>query len=128
MGTMPDQSKLTETAFRRIVECIRKGGTYQLAARRACIGYRTLLRWFRLGRRGEDEGCVALLAAVNEAQSDRAEKYLDAINTQSETDGKLALEMLARLYPREYGSDKQRMQHIERRLAELEKKQGKPDA
>jgi hypothetical protein len=125
---MPDCSKLTETTFHRIVECIRKGGTYRLAARRACIGYRTLLRWFRHGRRNEDEGCKALLAAVNEAQSERAEQYLETINTQCESDGKLALEMLARLYPREYGSDRQRMQHIERRLAQLEKEKGKPDA
>lgn len=121
-GTMPDQSKLTETVFRRIVECVRKGGTYKLAAIRGGVCYRTLLRWFRLGRRGEDESCVSLLSAVTEAQAERAEKYLDTVNTQAETDGKLALEMLARLYPRDYGSDTQRMKHIERRLAELEKR------
>ena len=121
---MPDQSKLTETAFRRIVETIRKGGTLKIAALRANIGYRTLLRYFAYGKSGEDEGCVALLAAIREAQAERAEKYLETINTQAETDGKLALEMLARLYPKEYGSDTQRMKHIERRLAEIEKKTG----
>lgn len=121
---MPDQSKLTETVFQRIVQTFRNGGTLKLAALRAGISDRTLLRWFRAGRRNEDEACVSLLSAVQEVQAERAEKYLDTINEQAKTDGKLALEMLARLYPREYGSDVQRMRHIERRLAELEKGKG----
>ena len=125
---MPDCSKLTETVFRRIVECVRKGGTYAMAARRVCVTPRTLRLWLAKGRRGDGEEYVSLFSAISEAQNERAEKYLDAINTQCEEDGKLALEMLARLYPREYGSDVQRMKHIERRIAELEKKQGKPDA
>ena len=125
---MPDTSKLTETAFQRIVQTYRKGGTMKLAALRAGISDRTLLRWFRAGRRNEDQACVSLLSAVQQAQADRADKYLETINTQCEEDGKLALEMLARLYPKEYGSDVQRMKHIERRIAEIEKQQGKPDA
>ena len=125
---MPDKNKLTETTFRRIVECVRKGGTYAMAARRALITPRTLRSWLAMGRRGEGEQFTSLFAAISEAQNERAEKYLDTINTQCEEDGKLALEMLARLYPKEYGSDVQRMKHIERRIAELEKQQGKPDA
>lgn len=125
---MPDHSKLTETAFQRIVQTFRKGGTLRLAALRAGVSDRTLMRWLRAGRRNEDDACVSLLAAVTQAQAERAEQYLDTINVQCEEDGKLALEMLARLYPREYGSDVQRMKHIERRLAQLEKTQGKPDA
>lgn len=125
---MPDASKLTETVFRRLVESVRKGATYKLAALRAGISHRTLRRWLRSGRRNENEGCVSLLAAITDAEGERAEKYLDAINAQAETDGKMALEMLARLYPKEYGSDTQRMKHIERRLAELEKGGGKSDA
>jgi transposase-like protein len=125
---MPDQSKLTETTFQRIVQTFRNGGTLKLAALRAGISDRTLLRWFRAGRRKEDEACVSLLSAVTQAQADRADEYLLTVNEQAKTDGKLALEMLARLYPREYGSDTQRMKHIERRLIELEKKAGNPDA
>ncbi len=125
---MPSEHKLTETTFRRIVDCIRKGGTYELAARRALITSRTLRLWIAKGRGGDGEEFVSLFSAICEAQAARADDYLDAINTQAETDGKLALEMLARLYPKEYGSDTQRMKHIERRLAELEKQQGKPDA
>lgn len=124
---MPDCSKLTEIAFERIVSTIRKGGTLHIAALRAGVSYRTLLRWFSLGRAGTDQVCVSLLAAISEAKAERAEKYLDTINTQAEEDGKLALEMLARLYPKEYGSDVQRMKHIERRIAELEKLQGGSD-
>lgn len=121
---MPDRNKLTETTFRRIVECVRKGGTYAMAARRACVTPRTLRLWMAKGRKGEGEEFVSLISAISEAENERAEKYLDSINTQAETDGKLALEMLARLYPKEYGSDTQRMKHIERRLAEIEKKTG----
>lgn len=125
---MPDCSRLTETNFQRIVQTFRKGGTLKLAALRCGISDRTLMRWFRAGRLNEDDACVSLLAAVQLAQAERAEEYLATINTQAETDGKLALEMLARLYPKEYGSDVQRMKHIERRIAELEKQQGKPGA
>lgn len=125
---MPDCSKLTETAFRRIVQTFRNGGTLKLAALRAGISDRTLLRWLRAGRRNEDEACVSLLSAVTQAQADRADDYLVTVNEQAKTDGKLALEMLSRLYPRDYGSDTQRMKHIERRLAEMEKKLGKNDA
>ena len=126
--TMPDCSKLTETVFRRIVECIRKGMTYKLAAQRARIDPRTLRRWIASGKAGEDEGCVSLLSAITEAQAMLVEDHLDVINEQAKTDGKFALEVLGRLHPKDYGSDTQRMKHIERRLAELEKTQGKPDA
>lgn len=121
---MPDQSKLTETAFRRIVECVRKGMTFKLAALRARVDPRTLRRWLAAGRSGEDEGCVSLLSAVTEAQALLVEDYIDVINEHAKTDPKMALEMLGRLHPREYGSDTQRMKHIERRLAEIEKKTG----
>lgn len=127
-ATMPDQSKLTQTTFWRIVACVRNGGTYAMAARRACITSRTLRLWMAKGRRGEGEEFVSLFSAITEAQAARADDYLHAVNEQAKTDGKLALEMLARLYPKEYGSDTQRMKHIERRLAELEKTQGKPGA
>lgn len=127
-ATMPDCSKLTETAFQRIVQTIRKGGTLRLAALRALVDPRTLRRWIAAGKRGEDEACVSLLSAISAAQAERAEEYLDAVNAQAKEDGRLALDVLGRLYPKEYGSDTQRMKHIERRLAELEKKQGKPDA
>lgn len=125
---MPDQSKLTETVFRRLVECVRKGMTYRAAAERCRITPRTLRLWMAKGRRGEDEACVSLFTAITEAQAQLVEEYVDVIHTEAKADAKLALEMLARLYPKEYGSDTQRMRHIERRLAELEKKQGKPDA
>jgi hypothetical protein len=125
---MPDCTKLTETVFRRIVESVRKGMTFKLAAMRSKIDPRTLRLWLAKGRSGEDEACVSLFTAVTEAQALYVEDHIEVINTECKTDGKLALEMLARLHPEEYGSDKQRMKHIERRIAELEKQQGKPDA
>jgi transposase-like protein len=125
---MPDQLKLTETVFRRLVESARKGSTYKQAARRAGIGQRTLRRWLRMGRRNEDEGCVALLAAMEQAEAERSEEWLDCVNTAAKDDWKAAIELLSRRFPQEWASDKQRMKHIERRIAELEKQQGKPDA
>lgn len=125
---MPSESKLTETVFRRLVASVRNGMTFRLAALRSGIDPRTLRLWLAKGRKGEGEEFVSLFSAITEAQSLRADDYLTAINDQAKEDGKMALEMLARLYPKEYGSDIQRMKHIERRLAELEKERGKPDA
>lgn len=126
--TMPDCSKLTETVFRRLVESARKGSSYKQAARRAGVGARTLRRWLRMGRRNEDEGCVALLAAMQQAEAERSEEWLDCVNDAAKEDWRAAIELLSRRFPEEWSSDRQRMKHIERRLAELEKQQGKPDA
>lgn len=124
---MPDQSKLTETVFRRLVESVRKGQPRKLAARRAGICERTFRGWMAKGRDGEGDEYVALFAAIRLAEAEACERWLDVVNIAAEEDWKAAIALMERRFPEAWATDRLRIRQLEREMAELRKLIGKPD-
>lgn len=147
-------SKLTPEAKASILDSISKGMAQKLIATRAGISPRTLQHWLTLGRRNQGQQWIAFYAEVKKAESDAiAEKvaiilkaatgttektvkrtvFPDGTSKEETTSRKVfewtaAAWWLERNFPDLYGSDRTRMKHLERRLAELEKASGKSDA
>lgn len=147
-------SKLTPEAKASILDSISKGMAQKLIAARAGISPRTLQHWLTLGRRNQGQQWIAFYAEVKKAESDAiAEKvaiilkaatgttektvkrtvFPDGTSKEETTNRKVfewtaAAWWLERNFPDLYGSDRTRMKHLERRLAELEKAAGKSDA
>lgn len=147
-------SKLTPEAKASILDSISKGMAQKLIATRAGISPRTLQHWLTLGRRNQGQQWIAFYAEVKKAESDAiAEKvaiilkaatgttektvkrtvFPDGTSKEETTNRKVfewtaAAWWLERNFPDLYGSDRTRMKHLERRLAELEKAAGKADA
>lgn len=147
-------SKLTPQARASILDSISKGMAQKLIAVRAGISPRTLQHWLTLGRRNQGDQWIAFYAEVKKAESDAiADKvaiilkaangttekttkrtvYPDGTSKEETTNRKVfewtaAAWWLERNFPDLYGSDRTRMKHLERRLAELEKAAGKENA
>lgn len=73
---MARPSTLSPEIAATLYEATREGATRKAAAEAAGISMRTLMRWLAKGRYHEDQRCVYLLAALEQAQSDHlAERY-----------------------------------------------------
>jgi hypothetical protein len=151
---MPGVCKLTPEVTKSILDSIAKGMARRLTAARAGIAERTLLYWLSKGRKKEGDEFVAFFAAVKKAEAEAVAKHVkivmkaangtterttrrttfpDGTVKEEETSRKVfewtaAAWWLERNHPDLYGSDRTRMKHLEKRLAELEKSAGKPDA
>lgn len=143
-------SKLTPEVRASVLDSVSKGIAQRLIAARAGISTRTLQHWLTLGRRNQGEQWVAFYAEVKKAEAaavadkvaiilkaatgttERTTKrtvFPDGTSKEETTSRKVfewtaAAWWLERNFPDLYGSDRQRMKHLERRLADLEKKTG----
>lgn len=96
---------------RKLLEAIRSGATYEIAAKYAGIGRSTLHRWLAAGRAG-DPDYLELAQAVDEAESQGAVQCL-ALIRKSAMGGtwQAAAWLLERRYPDQYGRTVQRVEH-----------------
>lgn len=140
-------SKLTDTVRASILDSVSKGMAQRLIAARAGITDRTFRAWMSRGKKGEGEPFTSFYSAVKKAESDAiADKvavilkaatgtterttkrtvFPDGTSKEETTNRKVfewtaAAWWLERNFPDLYGSDRQRMKHIEKEIAELRK-------
>ena len=98
---MARPTKKTPTTEERIIEAIRQGMTYRLAAQYGGIADSTLRDWLKRGADG-DEQFVAFSAAVRQAEAEGAYANLVAI-TQS-PDWRARAWILEHRHPEEFGA------------------------
>lgn len=150
---MAGVSKLTPEVLKSVLDSVSKGLTQRLVAARAGVTDRTIRTWMRKGKQGDVE-FTSFFSAVKKAEAEAIAKkvaiILKAANgvtertvkrttfpdgtTKEETSTRKVFEWTAaawwleRNFPDLYGSDRMRMRHLEKRLADLEKTAGKADA
>jgi hypothetical protein len=94
-------TKRTPTVEETIIEAVRKGLTYRLAAMSAGIAHDTLREWLKAGDEG-DERFVAFSAAVRKAEADGAAANLEYINTAQ--DWRARAWILEHRHPEDFGT------------------------
>lgn len=96
-GGVPPPAVLTERQRGRLLDAIRAGATFELAARYAGLGVATLARHRRLD--------PDLDTALLEAEGAIAVTWAAQITTAGRKDWRASAWMLARRFPRDYGAE-----------------------
>lgn len=96
-------SKLTPETQTRIVQAIRVGATYELAAQFGGIAYNTFNEWMKKGEDAKAGRYRDFYEAVKEAEGDAAIKWLAVIDKAAADSWQAAAWKLERRYPNEYG-------------------------
>ena len=96
-------SKLTPETQTRIVQAIRVGATYELAAQFGGIAYNTFNEWMKKGENAKAGRYRDFYEAVKEAEGDAAIKWLAVIDKAAADSWQAAAWKLERRYPNEYG-------------------------
>lgn len=117
---MTQQRKLNENTQARIMQAIRVGATYDLAAMYGGISYQTLRNWIKRGeaeaeRRQnprvkpdteqwkKEQDFVKFIDALRDAEGDAAIKWLAMIDKAAIEQWQAAAWKLERRYPKDYG-------------------------
>lgn len=97
-------SKFTEETTTKIIQAIRMGATYDLAAKFGGITYQTFNEWRKKGEEAKSGAYRDFVDAVERAEGEAAIGWLAKIE-KAATDGnwQAAAWKLERRYPREYG-------------------------
>ena len=94
------RSKLTPRVQKKILEAIRLGATYEVAARAAGIGERTLYRWKERGQRAKRGKFRQFWQALQQAEAEGEIRHLQTIAEEGPSGSKWILE---RRYPDRWG-------------------------
>lgn len=100
---MPKASTFTDQRAGVIVRAIEAGLADKAACGVADVPLRTFRRWVAKGKALDEECMEPLAVFARQVDAARAWAALTVINDASKMDGWLALTMLERLYPEEYG-------------------------
>lgn len=100
---MARPSHLNDITLAKIVESIKLGASYALAAQSAGITERTMYRWMARGESRKKGILRRFWKSVKEAEGARANSWLKTIEIASVTDWKAAAWKLERCYPQLYG-------------------------
>ena len=76
---MGRRSKLTPETHERIVDAIKMGATYELAAQAGGASYETFRRWMRDGEEADKGQYCAFYVAVKEAEGKACTRWLKVI-------------------------------------------------
>lgn len=107
---MARPTKLTPDVSKKIVDAIRLGATYELAANYAGINYDTFNEWIKKGKSGRNKEFSEFSELVRKAEGDAAIGWLAKVEkAASDGDWHAATWKLERRYPRDYG--KQLIEH-----------------
>lgn len=112
---------LTDEVRAAIVECVRNGCPYTVAAKCAGISPRTLQTWLQRGRDGSAPEYVALVADIEKAKSEAIRVAVEEIRAAGKKNWTAFAWWLERTYPGMYSKDNYRIREVERELAELSK-------
>lgn len=103
---MARPSKFTQATVDRLLQAVRLGATYELAAKSAGITYHTFNNWHQgVFPRGADSNLkMEFLDGLTRAEGEGALQWLAVINRAAKDgDWRAAMTLLERRYPREYG-------------------------
>lgn len=100
LGGRPAKIDYDPAVAQRICEALRNGCKYATAANVAGISLSTFQKWRARGREEPDSRYGEFLRMTTAAVSETQEVLTRAILRHSENDGRLALEMLSRRWPR----------------------------
>jgi transposase len=98
---MARPSKKTQSTEEKIIEAVKQGMTYKLAAGYGGVSYETLRGWLKQGEEG-DERFVAFFQAVQQAEAEGALENLKHINKSM--DWRARAWVLEHRHPEEYGT------------------------
>jgi len=121
------QSRLTPDTLTRVIQAIRVGATYELAAQYGGVSYRTFRNWVLRGeaeieRRENprvkagseqwdgEQPFVDFVQALRDAEGAAAVKWLALIDKAADTTWQAAAWKLERRYPSDYGRTVQEVQ------------------
>jgi hypothetical protein len=117
---MPLHDRLTPLVESIILEAMRRGATYRVAAAAAGVSQSTIFHWLRLGRRSKRGKFFKFLKCLRQVQAQAlaacAARVMDAVDAG---DVKAAQWFLERRAPEDYGPFP--IKDIERRLKVLER-------
>lgn len=98
----PRKTEIDADVQGKIVEAIKTGSTYELAALRGGISYATFHNWMKRGE-AEEAPYVDFFKAIKEAEGEGAYTLLQKINTAANESWQAAAWILERRYPEMYG-------------------------
>lgn len=100
---MARPTKLTKDVQKRIVQAIKLGSTYKLAAQYGGITYKTFNEWMKLGEDSEEGDFSEFCDAIKKAEGEAVTKWLRTIEHASADSWQAAAWKLERRYPQDYG-------------------------
>ncbi len=103
-----------------ILRDLGKGNTRACAAERAGVSERTLTYWMARGKRGEEGGYVAFVAAVKKAERDAERRMVGVIRTASRKTWTAAAWWLERKKPADWGDQRDVAKQLKDTLKEVE--------
>jgi hypothetical protein len=96
-------TKLTLEAQQRIVQAIKVGATYELAAQYGGVSYNTFNEWMKKGDAAKSGKYREFHEAIKAAEGDAAIKWLAMIDKAAVETWQAAAWKLERRYPQNYG-------------------------
>lgn len=104
MSSIGRPTSFTAAKASRIIESIRRGLPFKLAAAAGGISYNTFIRWRNEGSRPESARHLREFChQVRVAESEAAERFLGLIETAAERNWQAAAWMLEKRYPDIFG-------------------------
>lgn len=97
------RERFTPAVRAKFIEFIRDGNYLETAAASAGVHPNTPREWLRKGGREESGEHRDFWLAYHEAESESERSLLTLAVTHAKTDGRLALDIMARKYPRRWG-------------------------
>lgn len=101
-------SLFTEKRAKLVIEAVRRGQTYKLAAAYAGISYSTLNRWRSIG--SDDDAPTKyrkFWKQLEQASGEAALRMIECIEIAAQTDWKAATWVLSRRHPDQWGQSTQ---------------------
>lgn len=100
---MARHDRLTPQIQQRIVEALNAGNYRHVAAAYGGIGLSTFHRWLAQGAAQKRGRFRAFREAIEEAETNAQVRLVAVVATNAISDPRLALEMMSRRWPREWG-------------------------
>ena len=100
---MADPYKMNPERTKRIMDAIKVGATYDLAAKYGGITYRTLRKWLTQGENEDSGPCREFFDAFMKAEGEAGIRWLAKIEAAANETWQAAAWKLERRYPRDYG-------------------------
>lgn len=110
------KSKFTTPVKDRIIEALRAGTTYEIAAQYAGISRSTLFEWIKKGEKEEDTAYRTFYDNIKKAEAEGAVVHLGTIAQASSKDWKAA----AWILERRHGYSKEGVMRVEEQEKEIE--------
>lgn len=100
---MARPTKLTQEVHDLIVEAVRAGNYYEVAARAAGVEASTFYKWMKRGREGKGKRYVEFFHAVEQARAEAERESVEIVRNAAKKDWAAASWWLERIAPARWG-------------------------